>query len=838
MKRWLSFLLVIALMIMPIGGLSESEKEGGGFLDSAGGFFGNLWDGVSSAAEDAGQWAAGAAEDVGQWAGTAADDVGKWASGAADDVSKWAVGAVNDAGKWLEGASSDVSKWAVDAYTNTVQWAGDTAGAAGAWLSASATGAWDWTRTTASDTWIWARGAAEGAWDVTSKTVTGTWESVFGKADDTAGPHHLCISSPLFTSTKFFGTQTDDSGHVVECYQYDSEYAITIIAATRAADIMPPSVGDMTFSDLVASCYDKISFVDQDVEGVGVRAMAQELRFKAEQDNNPKFGRALGVWTDHYIVAFIIMSDVAMENDEANVDELKEADEIFNLWVETLSIYETKKYEYDADVQGESAIAAGNLTASNVKTANRLFDEIRFHSPLGGKGFAAEQANTLADNIKGIFNGQRARIVGDDNAKNGADRLITDKAGKMSLIQSKYYSSANGSINACFDADGMFRYVDADGQPMMVEVASDQYDDAVRIMEQRIRDGKVPNVTDPKKAKDIVRKGTITFKQASRIAKAGTIESLSYDAVNASIESLYSFGISSAVQFAVSMWNGEDLNTSLKTSVYAGLKVGGTSFVVSVLSSQLSKAGLNSMLVGSSEAIVNLMGPKAAAVFVNAFRTGGNIYGAAAMRSAAKLLRSNAITAAVSLFVLTVPDVVEIFRGRISAKQLLKNVAQTGGGIAGGLGGWYGGAALGSLVFPGVGTVIGGIIGSVGGGFVVQMATDKIADLIAEDDAEEMINIISTVYASMAEEYLLNEEEATSIIDRLNQTIDAGVLKDMYASSNREAYAREVILRSIFNEVAENRAVIEIPTEEQYQETLIDVMEEIYDEDDTLKEAA
>ena len=60
----------------------------------------------------------------------------------------------------------------------------------------------------------------------------------------------------------------------------------------------------------------------------------------------------------------------------------------------------------------------------------------------------------------------------------------------------------------------------------------------------------------------------------------------------------------------------------------------------------------------------------------------------------------------------------------------------------------------------------------------------------------------------------------------------------MYASSNREAYAREVILRSIFNEVAENRAVIEIPTEEQYQETLIDVMEEIYDEDDTLKEAA
>ena len=604
MKRWLSYLLVAALLALPVRGLSESEnEESKGILESAGGLFGSLWDGVSSAASDAGQWVTGVANDVGQWT----------------------VGAVNDAGKWLEGASSDVSQWAVEAYTNTVQWAGDTASTAGNWLSASATGAWDWTRSAASDTWIWTKNAAEGAWDVTSKAVTGTWDSVFGTAESDAGPHHLCISSPLFTSTTYAGAHSDEYGHVVECYQYDSEYDIMIIAGSREADIMPPIVGGMNFSDLVASCYDTISYVDQDVEGVGVRAMAQELRFKAVQDEIPKFGRALGVWTDHYIVAFVITSNVAMEDDEANVEALKEAEEIFNLWVETLSIYETNKYEYAADIKGESDIAAGNLTATNVKTANRLFDEVRFNSPLGGKGFAAEQANTLADNIKGIFNGQRARIVGDDNAKNGADRLLTDKAGGMSLIQSKYYQSASGSINACFDADGIFRYVDADGQPMKIEVPRGQYEKAVKIMEQRIRDGKVPNVTDPSEASNIVREGTISFEQAKQIAKAGNIESLTYDAVNASIESLYSFGTSAAVQFAVSMWNGEDLNTSLKTSVYAGLKVGGTSFVVSVLSSQLSKAGLNSVLVGSSEAVVKLMGPKAAAVFVNAFRTGGNI---------------------------------------------------------------------------------------------------------------------------------------------------------------------------------------------------------------------
>ena len=142
------------------------------------------------------------------------------------------------------------------------------------------------------------------------------------------------------------------------------------------------------------------------------------------------------------------------------------------------------------------------------------------------------------------------------------------------------------------------------------------------------------------------------------------------------------------------------------------------------------------------------------------------------------------------------------------------------------------------MILPGVGTVIGGIIGSVGGGYIVQLLTGKVADLFAEDDADEMIDIISLEFESMAEEYLLNEEEVGMAVEKLNQTIDANVLKDMFASSSREAYAREVILRPILNEIAENRTVIEIPTEEEYQEELIDVMEEIYDEEEAMEEAA
>ena len=90
----------------------------------------------------------------------------------------------------------------------------------------------------------------------------------------------------------------------------------------------------------------------------------------------------------------------------------------------------------------------------------------------------------------------------------------------------------------------------------------------------------------------------------------------------------------------------------------------------------------------------------------------------------------------------------------------------------------------------------------------------------------------------MAEEYLLNEEEAGKVVDKLNQSIDADRLKDMFASSNREGFAREVFLRPLFNNIADNRIAIVIPTEEEYQKELIEVLEEIYDEEEAIKEAA
>ena len=208
------------------------------------------------------------------------------------------------------------------------------------------------------------------------------------------------------------------------------------------------------------------------------------------------------------------------------------------------------------------------------RTVNNQFEEEKFHSRQG-HGFAAERANNLFDKLTG----HDAKIVGDDNAKNGADRVVDGVN-----IQSKYCATGKRCINECFENDGKgtFRYM-TDGKPMKIEVPSDKYDEAVRAMEEKIKNGQVKGVSDPNEAKNIVKKGHFTYAQAKNIAKAGTVESLTYDAVNGTIIASSAFGVTAMITFATSMWNGEDFEDAIKIATYSGLKVGGTAFITSIL---------------------------------------------------------------------------------------------------------------------------------------------------------------------------------------------------------------------------------------------------------------
>lgn len=495
--------------------------------------------------------------------------------------------------------------------------------------------------------------------------------------------------------------------------------------------------------------------------------------------------------------------------------KIKDSNEDLTDSIDILSVVENKSDNVDI----------GGITYGNISNASNLYGMDKFNTPRG-HGFAAERANHLNDKISNFdFLGQnKVNLVGDDIdpltgkiVKNGADRIVNGVE-----IQTKYCRTGSKCIAECFDKNGEFRYFSKNGNPMQIEVPSDKYDDAIQAMRKRIENGQVRGVTDPNKAKDIVKKGSITYQQAKNIAKAGNIDSIKYDLKTGAITSTYAFGVTSLVTFAKSIWDGEEFDVALKNSAWAGIKTGGITLATSFLSQQVMRTGVSSVLVGGSEAFVGLIGPKASAMLVNAFRSGSNIYGAAAMKSAAKMLRGNIIVSGASILVLSTVDILDIFRGRISGKQFVKNVLNLGTSVIAGGAGWVAGTAAGAKVgtilgsvVPGIGNIVGGAVGGLfglvgatiagtAGGELSKAVTDVV---IGEDDAEEMLRILEEEFTELAQEYLLNKNEAEKIASKLQNALDSSTLKDMYEASSRIEFCRELLIPIIENEIIKRKKI-------------------------------
>ena len=130
---------------------------------------------------------------------------------------------------------------------------------------------------------------------------------------------------------------------------------------------------------------------------------------------------------------------------------------------------------------------------------------------------------------------------------------------------------------------------------------------------------------------------------------------------------------------------------------------------------------------------------------------------------------------------------------------------------------------MGSLIAPGAGTVIGGIIGSFLAGTLSSLAAEALIAPFYESDAEEMFNIISSEFLVLCEEHLINENEGAAITDKLKSKLVGDVLKDMYASDNRNKFARD-LMEPLFIEQANNRAVIKMPSAAELRSEMKDAL--------------
>ena len=480
--------------------------------------------------------------------------------------------------------------------------------------------------------------------------------------------------------------------------------------------------------------------------------------------------------------------------------------------------------DYEIETLLAKTVPTGVAALQSAQSAVFVEQKASINTP-AGHGEMAEEAITLADRFLGLD----ATVVGRDNAKDGADRVVNEI-----FIQTKYYNSARGSLEACFrPEDGMYRYM-KDGQPMQLEVPKDQYERVLQGFERKIEQGKVPGVTDPKEARKIVRKGRLTYNQAVNLTKPGTIESLTYDAITGAVMCSCAFGITFVATVFLTWRKTGDIKQAVKAGMSAGIQVFGISFVQHMVVSQIARTGLANALLAPSQYVVGKLGYQASATIVNGIRAlsgKGAIYGAAASKHLAKILRSNVITSALTFAVFSIPETYNLASKKISAAQYTKNMTVLLGSIAGGAGGAVvagiaaakiAGAA-GTAVAPGVGTAV-GIAGGFVGGVVGAKAVDVVGDILHEDDVDILGRLFNAIVSCMIGEYLLDAEEMDKLmgaLDKVPQKDFKSIFSNIIKAEEQENVIRD-FLRPHFEEITSARKSFALPSGETILESLME----------------
>lgn len=413
-----------------------------------------------------------------------------------------------------------------------------------------------------------------------------------------------------------------------------------------------------------------------------------------------------------------------------------------------------------------------------------------------GHGIAAEKANDLIDKI--LL--KDAKILGDNNALNGADRLVNGQ-----LIQTKYCKTGGKCISECFK-DGKFRYV-ADGKPMKIEVPKDKVNEAVQSLSDRIARGDLKDIgiTDPEVAKEIVTAGKIKYKTAKQIAKAGTIEGISYDVVQGTIDGLLLFGLSGTMSFATAIWKGESVDEAFEGALKDSASIFGRHLVQYVVTQQLARTSVEKMLRPTTDHIVkNVLGSKNSAQIINTFfRNPGEkmLNRQAAMNKLSKLMRGGAVTVVVTTTVLSSGSIYDALTGRISGAQLAKNVGNTSASILGSTAGNLAGKAVGNAIGKAIGgslgsavPVVGTVAGSVVGGYVVGQASQFVLDALIDDDSIQTMETLKLAFAENIEELQLDHNELNYLTAKIFYTDQLSKqLKQIYAAQDQGVFIENLM---------------------------------------------
>ena len=474
-----------------------------------------------------------------------------------------------------------------------------------------------------------------------------------------------------------------------------------------------------------------------------------------------------------------------------------------------------EEFNLNNTMQGFAKAYSTAGVAASVPEMNKVFAEVgNTMNKRQGHGDAAEYANTAFDRFTGDF---RAKHMGADNAKNGADRSTHRLFHEETLIQCKYGDNPTAIIR-----DAFVNHDYAKG--VIVEVPRDKYFDCLKDLQRRIDSGELEHkgIKKGERAEDYLKRGYFTNNQTHNIATAGRIEGITVDAMQGIVCSVGAGSITALVTFATCKWNGMETKEAAMQSLKTGASAIGKSTAIFIITMQLTR---KDMVANLWEAIrkTEFKDPhNKDKVIVNAAKTVSNpIF--AVSESLAKKINTSAlakskfgkgikldkltgkhlISGTITAVVTFGPDILRALTGRISAKQLIKNSAVGGAGIAG--------ATIGSAITPII-PVVGGMIGGAVAGFIAKKALDRFI----EDDAVEMFAILKEEFIDIVPLSGLNEDEFNKVVEMtIAHKKLPSLLRDMYAYGDSREYAREHIVNTAVQHVLGQRELI---TDDMYCE--------------------
>lgn len=342
----------------------------------------------------------------------------------------------------------------------------------------------------------------------------------------------------------------------------------------------------------------------------------------------------------------------------------------------------------------------------------------RKYGTMQGHGFAAEDANAQYD----ILRGKKVVKTGVSNEANGADRIVNGVK-----IQTKYCQTPYGTVNAAFDPQtGIYRY---SGQKL--EVPKDQFDECVKYMAEKISSGKVPGVTNPAMAKNIIQRGSITYKQALNIAKAGTFDSIMFDVRNNVVTSVAAGGFSFVATYLREINAGKSQKEAVQKAMEDSIKTCGITTVAGVVAQQVLRTKSGPIVINAASNTIRNTAIKVASTQVGQKVAATSIGKAVLGQVFKKSAGTNVITGAAMALAEAIPDTVKLCRGKLKGSEFVEKRVVSTAGIGGGMAGMAVGAAVGSVI-PGAGTIVGGAIGlvaSIGSSAASSKAALKICGL-------------------------------------------------------------------------------------------------------------